>query len=83
MPIETTRRRVDVDDCHRMVRAGILLEDDRVELIDGDRGVKPAVSATADVIEYRLVDVAARFLHRYTEPATGRVRWCSAARPAP
>jgi len=36
MPVEITKRRFDVDEYHRMVRAGILSEDDRVELIDGE-----------------------------------------------
>lgn len=31
-----TRHRLSVDDYHRMEEAGILDEDDRVELIDGD-----------------------------------------------
>ena len=36
MPIEITKRLFDVDDYHRMGKAGILSEDDRVELIDGE-----------------------------------------------
>ncbi len=36
MPIEIAKRLFDVDDYHRMARAGILSEDDRVELIDGE-----------------------------------------------
>ncbi len=35
MPVELTKRRFDVDDYHRMAQAGILSEDDRVELVDG------------------------------------------------
>ena len=31
-----SHRRFDVAECHRMARAGILTEDDRVELIDGE-----------------------------------------------
>ena len=36
MRLEISRRLFDVDDYHRMVEAGILTEDDRVELIDGE-----------------------------------------------
>lgn len=36
MPVEITKRLFDVEDYHRMAQAGILSEDDRVELIDGE-----------------------------------------------
>jgi Uma2 family endonuclease len=36
MPPLLTRRRFSVDDYHRMAKAGILHEDDRVELLDGE-----------------------------------------------
>ena len=36
MPVEVIKRRFTVDDYHRMGQSGILLPDDRVELIDGD-----------------------------------------------
>ena len=36
MPVEVTRRRFTADDYQRMGQAGILSEDDRVELIDGE-----------------------------------------------
>src|SRR3712207_5456510 len=36
MPPLLPRRRFTVDDYYRMVRAGILHEDDRVELLDGE-----------------------------------------------
>jgi Uma2 family endonuclease len=35
-PLPTTRRRFTVDEYHRMAEAGILGEDERVELLDGD-----------------------------------------------
>jgi Uma2 family endonuclease len=36
MAAEITRRRFTVDDYHRLAAVGILMEDDRVELVDGD-----------------------------------------------
>ncbi|MBA2441849.1 MAG: Uma2 family endonuclease [Rubrobacter sp.] len=36
LPAQTKRRRFDVHQYHRMLEAGILSEDDRVELIDGE-----------------------------------------------
>jgi Uma2 family endonuclease len=36
MSVAITKRLFDVDDYHRMAQAGILSEDDRVELIDGE-----------------------------------------------
>lgn len=36
MPPLLTRRRFTVDEYHRMAKAGILREDDRVELLDGE-----------------------------------------------
>src|SRR5437867_2452059 len=36
VPVDITKRLFDVDDYHRMAQAGILSEDDRVELIDGE-----------------------------------------------
>lgn len=36
MPPLLTRRRFTVDDYHRMAKAGILHDDDRVELLDGE-----------------------------------------------
>ena len=35
-PTVLSRRRFDVDEYHRMIEAGILSEDDRVELLDGE-----------------------------------------------
>jgi hypothetical protein len=37
MPMEIIKRRFTADDYQRMGQSGILSEDDRVELIDGER----------------------------------------------
>jgi Uma2 family endonuclease len=36
MPVQVLRRHFTIDDYYRMAQAGILHEDDRVELIDGE-----------------------------------------------
>ena len=36
MPVQLLKRRLTVDDFHRMAKAGILTEDDRVELLHGE-----------------------------------------------
>ena len=52
MAIETARRRFTVDEFHRMADAGILTEDDRVELIDGEiLQMSPVGSRHATVVK--------------------------------
>jgi Uma2 family endonuclease len=59
MPVEITKRRFDVDEYHRMGEAGILTEDDRVELIDGEivamTPIGPRHNASVDRLNRRLV----------------------------
>lgn len=45
MTIQITRRQFTVDDYYRMLHAGILTEDDRVELIDGEIREMSAIDA--------------------------------------
>jgi len=82
MRTEVQRRRFDVDDYHRMAQAGILSEDDRVELIDGevvamtpigprhnaavDRALRALVTAAGDKAIVR-VQGSIR-LHHFLEP---------------
>jgi Uma2 family endonuclease len=59
MATEITKRLFDVDEYHRMGEAGILREDDRVELIDGEivamTPIGPRHNASVDRINRRLV----------------------------
>jgi Uma2 family endonuclease len=48
------RRAFSVDDIHRMLEAGILTEDDRVELIEGDLVVMAAKHAPHEYIKHAL-----------------------------
>jgi hypothetical protein len=82
MPVEINKRRFDVDDYHRMAQAGILSENDRVELIDGeivaktpigprhnaavDRAIRSLVTAVGDQAIVR-VQGSVR-LDRFREP---------------
>jgi hypothetical protein len=45
MSAAVTRRHFPVDEYHRMAKAGILHEDDRVELIDGELWQMEAVGS--------------------------------------
>jgi len=52
MAIHIARRQFTVDDYHRMREAGILTEDDRVELIDGEvRRMGPVVPLHAAIVK--------------------------------
>ena len=52
MAIHIARRQFTVDDYHRMREAGILTEDDRVELIDGEvRRMSPVVPLHAAIVK--------------------------------
>jgi Uma2 family endonuclease len=59
MPIAIPKRLFDVDEYHRMGEAGILREDDRVELIDGEivamTPIGPRHNASVDRINRSLV----------------------------
>jgi Uma2 family endonuclease len=66
MAVQLTKWRFTVDDYHRMVRAGILHEDDRVELIEGEvvkmTPIGPphfgSVAQVAELFVQRFSDVA-------------------------
>jgi Uma2 family endonuclease len=82
MPVEVNKRRFTVDDYHRMGQTGILLRDDRVELIDGEvvamTPIGPRHSANIDRANRALVMLMADRaivrvqssvrLNRYNEP---------------
>ena len=65
MPPLRTRRRFTADEFHRMARAGILHEDDRVELLDGEIiEMAPIGSRHAATVN--------RMTRRFNERAAGR-----------
>ena len=82
MAVQLSRHRFTVDDYYRMARAGVLGEDDRVELIDGEvvdmppigPGHSSSVARIGKTFERALGDVALVWtqnplrLDRYTEP---------------
>lgn len=81
--IELTRHRFTVDEYHRMAQAGILNEDDRVELIRGEIvqmtaiGSRHAscVAAEASGPEYWIVDLEGDAVEVYRDPSAGRFRY--------
>ncbi len=82
MGVELTRRLFDVDEYHRMAEVGILTDEDRVELIDGDIVEMTPIGAPHARCVMFLTDVFVRRLegravvspqnsvrlHRRTEP---------------
>lgn len=61
MPVAITKRLFDVDDYHRMAQAGILSEDDRVELIGGEivamTPIGPRHNASVNRANHALVSI--------------------------
>lgn len=82
MAVEVTKRLFDVDEYHRMAQAGILSEDDRVELVDGEivamRPIGPRHNAAVNRANRMLVSAVGEAaivqvqgsvrLHRFAEP---------------
>ena len=82
MSVVVQRRQFTVDDFARMVAAGILAEDDRVELIDGEvREMSPIGSLHAAIVN-RLTSLLTEKLHSARLSAC-RIRWCSTTLPNP
>jgi Uma2 family endonuclease len=86
MATEPAAHRFSVDEYHRMIEAGILTEDDRMELIDGelievadtsigfDRTRKLPMYAAAGIPEAWLIDLQSETIERHTHPEKGRYR---------
>jgi len=64
MSVEVTRRRFTVDEYYRMAAAGILAEDDRVELIDGEilemAAIGPRHAACVDRLTVLVIEALGR-----------------------
>jgi Uma2 family endonuclease len=79
-----THYKLSVEDYHKLGEAGILDEDSRVELIEGelievadttlayDRTTKLRLYAKAGIVEAWIVDVQSQLIESYRQPAEGR-----------
>lgn len=72
MPVELTRVRFSADEYHRIVEAGVLGEDDRVELIAGELVRISPVGRLYAVTARRLDRAAGTHSRRRPDPAVLR-----------
>jgi len=77
--VSERQRRITVSEYHRMIEAGILGEDEHVQLITGTMVAmksKAALYARAGIPEYWIVNLAESTVevHREPDPATGSYR---------
>ncbi len=71
MAVQLTRRRFTVDEYHWMARVGILGEDDRVELIDGEIvEMAPICPGHAETVD----ELAERFIRGFADVARVRIQ---------
>lgn len=66
MALHLPRRRFTAAEYHQMVEAGILAEDDRVELINGEIIELPPIGRCHAAILFRLTEL---FVHRFSDVA--------------
>ncbi|MBI4498167.1 MAG: Uma2 family endonuclease [Chloroflexi bacterium] len=71
MALQPTRRRFTVDEYYRMAKAGILSEDDRVELIDGEIIQMPPIGPRHAWCVDRLTEL---FVRTFSDAAQVRVQ---------
>jgi Uma2 family endonuclease len=84
MPPLLPRRRFTVDDYYRMVRAGILHEDDRVELLDGEFIEMSPIGSRHAATVNRLVRLySAQAADRYVVSVQNPVRLSRYSEPQP
>lgn len=82
--VEPTRHRLSIDDFERLVAAGILAEDSRVELIEGDLIDMPPIGPGHASVSVRLTRLLvrragddAKRLHLFREPIPAEGRYAA------
>lgn len=83
MATTSPRRLFTVDDYHRMADAGILTEDDRVELLGGEIRVMAAIGTRHQACVLRLTALFGRLAARALLSAQGAVRLDRLSEPEP
>lgn len=84
MPVKIARRAFSVEDYHRMAEAGILSEDDRVELIEGEIVELSPIGSRHQACVNRLTAILVQFAaQNYVVSVQGPVRLDENSEPQP